>query len=96
MPDGYRVKLSTKGQMILPKALRDRHGWTAGTELDVVDGPGGVTLRPVIPVPVFPRTKLEDVAGMLAKFYTGPPKTIEEMDAAITEEVRARHARGRY
>jgi AbrB family looped-hinge helix DNA binding protein len=49
MPDGNRLKtrVSTKGQVILPKALRERHGWGAGTVLEVVDGPHGVTLRPV-------------------------------------------------
>ncbi len=95
MPDGDKLttRVSTKGQVILPKAVRDRHGWTAGTVLRIEDGPNGVTLTPEKP---FPPTRLEDVAGMLAQFYSGPPKTLEEMDAAITEEVLARHARGRY
>jgi hypothetical protein len=42
--------------------------------------------------PVFAPTRPEDVAGMLA--YHGPPKTLEEMDAAITAEVARRRARG--
>ena len=98
MPDGdaLRTRLSTKGQVILPKAVRDRHGWTAGTVLEIEDGPNGVTLKPAKAAPLFPPTRLEDVAGMLAPFYSGPPKTLEDMDAAITEEVLARHARGRY
>jgi hypothetical protein len=45
-------------------------------------------------VPVFAPTRPEDVAGMLA--YRGRPKTLEEMDAAITAEVKRRHARRRY
>jgi hypothetical protein len=28
--------------------------------------------------------------------YRGKPKTVEEMDAAITAEIKERHARGRY
>jgi len=44
--------------------------------------------------PVFAPTRPEDVAGMLA--YRGPPKTLEEMDAAITAEVKRRRVRGRY
>jgi hypothetical protein len=28
--------------------------------------------------------------------YRGPPKTLEEMDAAITAEAARRRARGRY
>jgi AbrB family looped-hinge helix DNA binding protein len=86
-----KTRLSTKGQVILPKAVRDRHGWTAGTELQIVDGPDGVTLRPARP---FPPTRPEDVRGILK--YDGPPISIEDMDAAITEEVRDRIARGRY
>jgi hypothetical protein len=41
--------------------------------------------------PVFAPTLPEDVFGMLQ--YDGPPKTLEEMDAAIAEEVKRRHRR---
>jgi AbrB family looped-hinge helix DNA binding protein len=83
--------VSTKGQVILPKAIRDRRNWPAGTRLVVEETPDGVLLKPA---PVFAPTRPEDVAGMLA--YRGPPKTLEEMDAAITAEVKRRRARGRY
>jgi AbrB family looped-hinge helix DNA binding protein len=83
--------VSTKGQVILPKAIRDRRKWAAGTRLIVEETPDGVLLKPA---PLFKPTRHEDVAGMLA--YSGPAKTIEEMDAAIEAEVKRRHARGRY
>lgn len=83
--------VSTKGQVILPKAIRERRHWQAGTELLVEETKDGVLLKAK---PVFPRTTFEDVRGMLK--YKGPPKTLEEMDAAITAEVKRRHARGRY
>ena len=83
--------VSTKGQVILPKAIRQRRKWGPGTRLIVEETPDGVLLKPA---PFFPPTRPEDVAGMLA--YDGRPKTIEEMDAAITAEIRRRHARGRY
>jgi AbrB family looped-hinge helix DNA binding protein len=83
--------VSTKGQVILPKAIRERRRWRAGTRLVVEDTADGVLLKPA---PLFAPTRPEDVAGMLA--YTGRPKTLEEMDAAITAEVKRRHARGRY
>jgi AbrB family looped-hinge helix DNA binding protein len=83
--------VSTKGQVILPKAIRQRRNWVPGTRLMVEDTPDGVLLKAV---PVFAPTRQEDVAGMLA--YRGPPKTLEEMDAAITAELKRRHARGRY
>jgi AbrB family looped-hinge helix DNA binding protein len=83
--------VSTKGQVILPKAIRQRRNWAAGTRLVVEDTPEGVFLKAA---PVFAPTRPEDVAGMLA--YRGRPKTLEEMDAAITAEVKRRRARGRY
>ncbi len=83
--------VSTKGQVILPKAIRQRKNWEPGTRLVVEDTPDGVLLKPA---PVFAPTRPEEVAGMLA--YRGRPKTIEDMDAAITAEVRRRRARGRY
>lgn len=83
--------VSTKGQVILPKAVRERRHWEAGTRLEVEETDDGVLLTPA---PLFPRTRLEDVYGCLA--YKGPAKSIAEMDEAITAELRTRHARGRY
>jgi AbrB family looped-hinge helix DNA binding protein len=83
--------VSTKGQVILPKAIRQRKHWEPGTRLVVEDTPEGVLLKAA---PVFTPTRPEDVAGMLA--YRGRPRTIEEMDSAITAEVKRRRARGRY
>ena len=83
--------VSTKGQVILPKAIRQRRHWERGTRLVVEDTAEGVLLKAA---PVFAPTRPEDVAGMLA--YRGRPKTLEEMDAAITAEVKRRHARGRH
>ena len=83
--------VSTKGQVILPKAIRERRHWPPGTHLIVEDTPEGVLLRKER---VFPVTRPEDVFGSLR--YEGPPKTIEEMEAGIATEVKRRHARGRY
>ena len=83
--------VSTKGQVILPKAIRQRRNWAAGTRLVVEDTSDGVLLKAA---PIFAPTRPEDVAGMLA--YRKRPKTLAEMDAAITSEVKQRRARGRY
>ncbi len=85
------TKLSTKGQVILPKSIRDAKKWTPGMEFEVEETREGVLLRPKSR---FPRTRIEDVAGMLK--YTGKPKTIEEMDEAVSRGIRERFARGRY
>lgn len=83
--------VSTKGQVILPKAIREELKWTEGTRLTVERTDAGVLLREA---PVFARTPAGAAFGMLK--YKGKPKTLKEMDAAIDAEVRRRHARGRY
>jgi hypothetical protein len=54
----------------------------------VEDTPEGVLLRAA---PIFKPTNADDVFGSLA--VAGPPKTIEEMDAAVLAEAGRRHAR---
>jgi AbrB family looped-hinge helix DNA binding protein len=85
------TKLSSKGQIILPKAIRDAHAWQPGTEFLVEDTPDGVLLRPR---KAMEPTRLEDVAGSLK--YEGPAKSLEEMERAIAEELEERRGRGRY
>ncbi len=85
------TKLSSKGQVILPKSVREARRWPVGTEFTVEETADGVLLRPAR---AFPPTRLEDVAGCLRG--SGPARTIEEMDRAIDDAFRDRHDRGRY
>jgi AbrB family looped-hinge helix DNA binding protein len=85
------TRLSSKGQIILPKAVRDLHNWGPGTDFTVEDTGDAVVLRPVKKGRV---TRLEDIVGALR--VEGPARTIEEMDAAIDAEIQARRDRGRY
>jgi len=89
--DRLTTTLSTKGQVILPKAIRDQRHWSSGTRLLVENTEDGVLLRAA---PLFPPTKPEDVFGSLR--YSGKSKTLEEMDAGITAEAKHRHDRDRY
>lgn len=74
------TKLSSKGQIIIPKWLRERYDWQAGTEFTIVEFGDGVLLKPQRP---FATTTVDEVAGMLA--CQGPAKTIEEMDEAVSQ-----------
>lgn len=85
------TRISTKGQVILPKAVRTRRKWGPGTELLVEETAAGILLKEA---PAFAPTKPEDVFGMLQ--YKGKPKTLKEMDEGVLAEARRRHARGRY
>ena len=86
------TKLSSKGQIILPKSVRDAHRWKTGMEFSVESVEDGVLLKPLRP---FGRTRIEDVAGCL-KRPGAKPRSLEEMDAGIAKTVRKRPASGRY
>jgi AbrB family looped-hinge helix DNA binding protein len=85
------TRLSTKGQVVLPKSIREARRWAAGTEFTVEETPEGILLRPARRLP---RTTLDQVAGCLR--WTGKPKTLAQMDQAIAREVKRRHDLGRY
>lgn len=85
------TKLSTKGQIILPKAIRDSRAWRPGMEFAVEESGDGILLRPIAD---FPEWRLDEVAGCLGSHLKA--KTIAEMDDAIHGEVKRRHDGGRY
>ncbi|MBY5522806.1 AbrB/MazE/SpoVT family DNA-binding domain-containing protein [Rhizobium leguminosarum] len=76
---------STKGQIMLPKTIRQRREWEAGTRLIVEETPEGVLLKQI---PAFAPTWPDDVFGMLP--FGGEPKTLEEMEAGMLAEARRR------
>lgn len=79
------TKVSTKGQVILPKSVREHRRWGAGTKLVVEDTAEGVLLRKA---PLFAPTTIDQVFGALA--WKGKPKSLEEMDEGIKAEARRR------
>jgi AbrB family looped-hinge helix DNA binding protein len=82
--------LSSKGQVILPKSVRNSRHWLAGTKFVVETTDDGVLLRPVKAT----ASRLTDVAGCLKSAH--PAHTIAEMNQAIDDEISARNDRGRY
>ena len=85
--------LSSKGQVIIPKALREARRWGPGTRLEVQDTPEGVLLKPAA---LPERTAL---CGGLAAIrsrvgHRGRAVSLQEMDAAVLREA-ARHHPGR-
>ncbi|MBV8202304.1 MAG: AbrB/MazE/SpoVT family DNA-binding domain-containing protein [Acidobacteria bacterium] len=80
-----RTRLSTKGQLIIPKAIRDRHGWSAGSELALEDRGDSIVIRSV---GLSPKTTLEELVGCIG--YRGPARSLEDMEAAIARGARQR------
>ncbi len=84
------TKLSSKGQVILPAAIRSANQWQAGVEFMVENTRSGVLLRPIKTAPA---TRLnEEVVGCTG--YAGKPHSVADMDKAIMAETKARHSRG--
>lgn len=79
------VALSSKGQFVLPKAIRDRHHWTTGTRLQIIEHGDEIILKAAEPFPcsVFESIDAESV-------YKGPPLSLDEMDAAVAAEAGKR------
>ncbi len=81
-----RTTLTSKGQITLPKAIREQLGLAAGAKFDCyVNRDGYVVLVPLT-------VKLEDLVGILP--YAGPPKTVEEINQAIVQAAVERAKRG--
>ena len=76
-------QLSTKGQIVLPKAVRERRGWRSGDKFLIEETPEGVLIRKATEET---HSRLEDVFGCL-----GPAKrtvSIEEINSAVGDYVR--------
>ncbi len=72
------TRLSSKGQVIIPKAIRNLHHWEPGQELAVIDTDDGIVLKPVSP---FEEANLKDVGGCLRS--NGPARSLVDMENAI-------------
>lgn len=68
------ITLSSKGQLVIPKEIRDELHWEAGTELTLISNASGVTLKAL---PKKSGRNLADLIGMLK--HDGPPLSTEEL-----------------
>lgn len=81
-----RATLTSKGQITIPAEVREQLGLKPGVKFECyVDREGRVVLVPLT-------VKLEDLIGILP--YSGPPKTIEEINEGIVQAAVDRATRG--
>ena len=81
--------VSSKGQIVLPAALRRRLGMGAGARLEVVELPAGLKLRVVRAVQA---ADVTGMAGMVKAPSRGVPRKLQDFDPA---SLVARGGRGR-
>lgn len=91
-----QTRLSAKGQVVIPKDVRDRLGLVEGTVFDVIERGGEVVLK--LPQRVSPEAAAEAVASAVRDIqsfyrYDGPPLSIEDMDRAVAQAVKAKFTR---
>jgi AbrB family looped-hinge helix DNA binding protein len=81
------TKLSSRGQLSIPKALRTARRWKAGTEFVIEETSEGLLLKPRKAVkPIAKTGTIDDLVGIL--HYKGPRRSIREMDEAVLREAR--------
>jgi len=80
------TRLSSKGQIIIPQAVRESHQWLPGIEFAVIDMNGGILLTPIKP---FPTVSVKDVIGCIN--YKGPKKSLKDMQDAIAKGAKKSH-----
>lgn len=78
------TKLSAKGQVVIPKDVRDRLKWQRGQTLELIETSEGVLLKQP---PSRPRISHEEALAKIRAIvnYKGPAVTIDEMNETIAE-----------
>ena len=77
--------MTAKGQITLPKAVRDQRHWPAGTRLTVEDTPDGVLLKAT---PALPEIAIDAVFGSMR--HAGLALSLDDMEGAIVQEAKRR------
>lgn len=81
---GYETSLSAKGQIVIPKDVRDSLALAPGQRFDIEAAGGAVILRPK--AGKSGRTTHEILAELHARYpYTGPRVSIDEMNETIRQ-----------
>jgi AbrB family looped-hinge helix DNA binding protein len=75
------VRLSSKGQLVIPKKIRQALNLKPGTELEVKLFEGQVVLRPVMPL-----DELEKTIGKLRRL-AGDTSLLDELEAEHRREI---------
>jgi AbrB family looped-hinge helix DNA binding protein len=93
---GVQIKVSDKGQCVIPDGMRQRWNIKPGDQLEAIETPEGILLRPVadpIEAAFGPRLRSWDEVGRGLPRYDGPSITDEMIERAILDEAADRFVR---
>ena len=77
-----QATMTSKGQITIPKVIRDRLQLTAGEKVDfIVTDNGTVILRPIT-------RKVDDLFGRLRQYRKSTPVSVEQMNEAIRDRMK--------
>ncbi len=82
--NGTRARITTQGQITVPKAVRDQLGAKAGDELEFNPTPDGFMIR------LRPKRSILDFAGIAGPRADRIPDTAEELDDLLERMGRER------
>ena len=83
-----QIRMSSKGQIVVPREVREKRGWRDGTTLEIVDTARGVVLRSVSAPEAL---SVDALFGCIP--YRGRKHSVAEMDRAVLAEARRRGVR---
>lgn len=86
-------RLSSKGQLVVPKSIRSARKWSVGTEMIFIEEPDGVKIRPRYQQPAIMKTSVDQVAGSLRSLYNGPPISLKDMETGGPAGALSAHER---
>ena len=88
-----KTRMSAKGQVVIPKDVRDRLRLQAGEVLEVVETANGVMLRRISDRPRISHDEFERRLAPIRALYKGPPVSIEDMNMGIDQALHERAKR---
>lgn len=85
------TRISTKGQVVLPKDVREALHWECGQELEVISLADGVLLKAARAR----RASWNAALGSLKQYARDKPASDAEMQAAVRQRATKRHRNAR-